>query len=199
MSDKKSLVILGSTGSVGKSTLSVVSLNSDKYSVYALTANSSVDVMLEQCREFSPKFAIMADEAAALELEKKIKKETLPVEILAGQAAIVQLIEEANYDAVMVAIVGAIGILPSIEAVKQGKQVLIANKEPLVMAGDLFMAEAKKSGATILPIDSEHNAIFQCLPHPFGKEQYAQIEQLVLTASGGPCSSKLEYGGKNIG
>jgi len=128
----------------------------------------------------------MADESAAIELQKNIQSASLNITVLAGDSSIVELIEDANYDAVMVAIVGAVGILPSIAAVKQGKQVMIANKEPLVMAGDLFMAEARKSGVTILPIDSEHNAIFQCLPYPFGKSEQVQIEQLVLTASGGP-------------
>lgn len=181
----KNIVVLGSTGSVGVSTLDVVALHADKYAIYALSANSNVDKMLEQCLAHSPKFAVMADANAALTLEKHLKQQGNSVtEVLAGSAAIKEIVQGRMVDSVMVAIVGAIGLEPSMAAVKAGKQVLIANKEPLVMAGDLFTQAAKESAAIILPIDSEHNAIFQCLPYPF--ENKSAVTKLILTASGGP-------------
>lgn len=184
MMNKKTIAILGSTGSVGCSTLSVIDKNTDRYDVYALTAATNVEKMFEQCMHFQPKVAVMADEQAAEKLLNKLQEQGSLTEVLAGQDAIVSLVRLEIVESVMVAIVGGIGLEPSLEAVRQGKQVMIANKEPLVMAGDLFMAEAKKSGAVILPIDSEHNAIFQCLPYPVVEN--AHIRRLVLTASGGP-------------
>jgi 1-deoxy-D-xylulose-5-phosphate reductoisomerase len=188
MPHKKKIAILGSTGSVGKSTLSVIALHGELYDVYALTANTKVDELFSQCQQFAPKFAVMSDEASAAKLTELIKTTNLLTEVLSGADALVSLMADQDIDSVMVAIVGAIGLEPSLAAVRSAKQVMIANKEPLVMAGDLFMAEAEKSGATILPIDSEHNAIFQCLPYPF--EDKTQIRRLVLTASGGPFLGK---------
>ena len=185
---RKSLAILGSTGSVGCSTLDVVKLHPEKYQVVALTACHNVDKMYEQCLEFSPAMAVMADNDAALALEAKLKQSSCKTEVLAGHESIVSLAKDDQIDSVMVAIVGGIGLEPSFAAVQAGKTVMIANKEPLVMAGSFFMAEARKSGANILPIDSEHNALFQCLPFPFAKKD--QIESLILTASGGPFLGK---------
>jgi len=180
----KNIVVLGSTGSVGVSTLDVINLHPEKYAVLALTANSSVDKLFEQCIHHKPRYAVLADEKAASLLAQKLKASDSKTEVLAGQSEIESIAAHEDADSVMVAIVGAIGLRPSMAAVKAGKQVLIANKEPLVMAGDLFTAEAKRSNATILPIDSEHNAIFQCLPYPFNDKP--AVKRLILTASGGP-------------
>ena len=185
---KKKIAILGSTGSVGKSTLNVIALHPEKYDVYALTANANVDALYEQCKAFRPEFAVMADENAALELESRVKQSHLSTTVLSSDEAISALMLDKTIDSVMVAIVGAVGLKPSLTAVQNIKQVMIANKEPLVMAGDLFMDEARKNGTTILPIDSEHNAIFQCLPFPLKRKE--DIRRLVLTASGGPFLGK---------
>ena len=184
MTEKKTLAILGSTGSVGCSTLSVVAQHAESYDVFALTASTNVEKMLEQCLQLEPHIAIMADEAAAELLTKKLKQQGCSTIVQGGQTALVELMHYEQIQSVMVAIVGGVGLESSLEAVRQGKQVMIANKEPLVMAGNLFMLEAKKSGASILPIDSEHNAIFQCLPYPVVDKK--QIRRLILTASGGP-------------
>ena len=185
---KKKIAILGSTGSVGCSTLSVMQQHRQKYEVFALTAATNVEKMLAQCLLFTPKIAVMADEQAAEELAKKLTAKGSDTVVQGGQRALIEVVQNQDIDAVMVAIVGGVGLEPSLMAVKQGKQVMIANKEPLVMAGDLFMAEAKKSGAQILPIDSEHNAIFQCLPYPVVEKKH--IRRLILTASGGPFLGK---------
>ena len=184
MAEKKTLAILGSTGSVGSSTLSVVAQHAQRYDVFALTASTNVEKMVEQCLQFEPYLAVMADEAAAERLTKKLKQQGCSTIVQGGQAALVELMHYEQIHSVMVAIVGGVGLASSLEAVRQGKQVMIANKEPLVMAGNLFMAEAERSGANILPIDSEHNAIFQCLPYPTIEKK--QIRRLILTASGGP-------------
>jgi len=185
---KKRIAILGSTGSVGCSTLSVVQQHEEKYEVFALTAATNVGKILTQCLQFAPKIAVMADEQAAEKLAKKLIEKGSDTSVLGGQQALIELVQYQEIDAVMVAIVGGVGLGPSLAAVKQGKQVMIANKEPLVMAGDLFMAEAKKNSAQILPIDSEHNAIFQCLPYPVVEKKH--IRRLILTASGGPFLGK---------
>ena len=180
----QSLTILGSTGSVGKSTLAVLDKHPELFHVHALTANSNVKMMVEQCHKHKPKQAVMADGKAAQELSDVLSKEGLSsIEVLAGQEAISAVAASADSTAVMSAIVGAVGLLPTLEAVRAGKRVLIANKEPLVMTGALILNEARKSGAVILPIDSEHNAIFQCLPDTQTKEGVARVH---LTASGGP-------------
>ena len=178
------LTILGSTGSVGKSTLNVLSLHPHLFSVDALTANTNVDDMLEQCKRYLPSTVVMVDEQAAENLSKKLSLNGLAhIDVLSGAEALRQVATSDSCDAVMSAIVGAAGLLPTLDAVKASKRVLIANKEPLVMTGDLFMQEARKSGAIILPIDSEHNAIFQCLPDDQNKRGVRKIH---LTASGGP-------------
>ena len=182
------LCILGSTGSVGQSTLDVLALHPERFCVVALTANSSVEKMALQCQQFNPEVAVMADHDAAKKLSEKLTALGLSqITVLAGEEAICDVAGDASSVSVMSAIVGAAGLLPTLMAVKAGKRVLIANKEPLVMTGDLFMREAKKSGATILPIDSEHNAIFQCLPDNQSK---ASVKRIHLTASGGPFLGK---------
>jgi len=180
----QNIAIFGSTGSVGQSTLDVIARHPDRFSVTALSASTSVDKMAEQCAVFSPKFAIMADKESALRLTDKLVDLGLAqIEVKCGQTALTELAKSAEIDTLMAAIVGAAGLLPTLAAVRTGKRVLIANKEPLVMTGDLFMREAEKSGALILPIDSEHNAIFQCLPDDQSK---LGVRRIHLTASGGP-------------
>ena len=186
----QSLLILGSTGSVGVSTLDVVSRHADEFEVYALTAHKNVQRMYEQCKVFQPKFAVMSDEQAAIQLQKKLHANDLEnINVLAGEQALVELAESSDIDTVMAAIVGAAGMLPTLAAVNKGKRVLIANKEPLVMAGKLFMQAAEDSGATILPIDSEHNAIYQCLPE--NRPVQSDVNKIILTASGGPFRGQL--------
>lgn len=185
----KAVTLLGSTGSIGVSTLNVLSLHPEKYSVYALTANRSVDVMFEQCQQFNPKIAVMLDEQAAETLANKLKGVSSNTEVLSGEQALVQVAESHDVDYVMAAIVGAAGLLPTLAAAKSGKHILLANKEALVMSGGLFMREVEANHATLLPVDSEHNAIWQCLP--VGQQQQYHydgrgVRKIVLTASGGP-------------
>lgn len=178
------LTILGSTGSVGQSTLDVLNLHPTLFSVSALTANCNTEKMLQQCKQYRPEKVVMVDASAAESLAKDLAESGLDdIEVLSGAENVSLVAKSDDSDAIMSAIVGAAGLLPTLEAVKAGKRVLIANKEPLVMTGDLFMREAQASGATILPIDSEHNAIFQCLPDDQDKSGVSKIH---LTASGGP-------------
>lgn len=181
---KQSVIILGSTGSVGQSTLDVIKLHADAYSVFALTADSNVEVMVQQCLEHQPSIAVMAKAEAAERLSKELIAKGLDdIEVMGGDQALAEIVQHADCDTVMSAIVGAAGLVPTLAAVSAAKRVLIANKEPLVMTGDLFMREAKRSGAVILPIDSEHNAVFQCLPDD---QSIKQVQKVHLTASGGP-------------
>ncbi len=180
----QSISILGSTGSVGKSTLDVVSRHPGQFKVAALTANSNTQVMLEQCQVFSPELVVMVSEKAAEELVDGLKAVGLShIQVTQGPEALISAATLSSCDAVMSAIVGAAGLVPTLAAVKAGKRTLIANKEPLVMTGDMFMREAELSGAVVLPIDSEHNAIFQCMPQDQSKHG---VSRLHLTASGGP-------------
>lgn len=181
------ICVLGSTGSIGKSTLDVVARNSDSYRVCSLVAGRNHGLMLEQVRQFKPDVAIMADEKAAVQLRQAVRQEQLPTEVLFGARAIAEAAADSAVDTVMAAIVGAAGLLPTLAAVKAGKKVLLANKEALVMAGSLFMASVQRSGAVLLPIDSEHNAIFQCLPSHYGEGLgKVGVRRILLTASGGP-------------
>ena len=183
------VTILGATGSIGVSTLDVIRMHPDKYRVVALTANRNVDLLLEQCLEFKPDFAVMADDNSASTLRQKLAMENLKEkpEVLSGVGALEDVASLPQIDYVMAAIVGAAGLLPSLAAARGGKRVLLANKEALVMAGPLFTREVEKAGAQLLPIDSEHNAIFQCLPTNFsGNLHSAGIRRILLTASGGP-------------
>lgn len=179
--------VLGSTGSIGKSTLDVIARNSEQYNVHSLIAGSNAGIMLEQARQFRPEYIAMADEQAARTLRTALKDEGLSVTVEAGVDAMSQIAAHADVDVVMAAIVGAAGLPPTMAAVRAGKKILLANKEALVMTGALFMDAVKASGSILLPIDSEHNAIFQCLPfgHQSGLEQIG-VRRILLTASGGP-------------
>ncbi|HHW7506857.1 TPA: 1-deoxy-D-xylulose-5-phosphate reductoisomerase [Mannheimia haemolytica] len=192
----KKLVILGSTGSIGKSTLSVVDHNPNQYEVFALVGGKNVELMLEQCRQYQPTFAAMDDEKAAQALKTALATLGAKTEVLAGQAAICELAAHPEVDMVMAAIVGAAGLLPTLSAVKAGKTVLLANKESLVTCGQIFIDEARKSGAKLLPVDSEHNAIFQSLP-PEAQQKVGfcplvelGVSKIILTGSGGPFRTK---------
>ncbi|MFB2636568.1 1-deoxy-D-xylulose-5-phosphate reductoisomerase [Shewanella bicestrii] len=187
----QNMVILGATGSIGASTLSVISANPDAYRVYALVANASVDKMLALCVTHRPQVAHMVDSQAALELQAKLPPE-LNIQVSSGENELIALVTATEVDTVMAAIVGAAGLVPTLAAVKAGKRVLLANKEALVMSGELFIEATKASGATLLPVDSEHNAIFQCLPEEvqanLGRCDLGAsgISHILLTGSGGP-------------
>lgn len=178
----KEITILGSTGSIGVNTLDVISRHRDKFNVKALTANTNLDVFLDQCIQYKPEYAVMADEDCASKLEEKLKKEAPDVSILAGTDGLLQVAELETVDYVMAAIVGAAGLLPTLGAAKAGKRVLLANKEALVMSGKLFMDTVLQNNAELIPIDSEHNAIFQCI----STANTSSISNIILTASGGP-------------
>lgn len=186
------LTILGATGSIGKSTLAVIRQNPDRFQVQALTANSNVAEMLAQCIEFKPRYAVMLEEAAALKLAHELKLYNSHTEVLSGMQALSQVAALDENDMVMAAIVGAAGLMPTMAAVKAGKRILLANKEALVMSGALFMDAVKASGAELLPIDSEHNAIFQAMPASVqGNLGFCDlvaegISKILLTGSGGP-------------
>lgn len=183
----QNLVVLGATGTIGRNTLDVASRHADKLRVFALTANTDVAGLLELCREHRPAYAVLRDAPAAAKLREALRSEKLSVEVSSGDAALAQIAAHADADQVMSAIVGAAGLMPTLAAVRAGKRVLVANKEPLVMAGAVLMAEAALHGAHIIPIDSEHNAIFQCLPAGYRCGDKPQgVHKLVLTASGGP-------------
>lgn len=183
------VTILGSTGSIGISTLDVIGRHPNKYKIYALTANRSVDSLFKQCQQCNPEVAVMLDEAAAEQLQKKIIKAGLDIEVMSGVEALELVASQTQVDCVVAAIVGAAGLMPTLAAAKSGKRILLANKEALVMSGALFMREVEANGATLLPVDSEHNAIWQCLP--VGEQQQHHfdgkgVRRLILTASGGP-------------
>ncbi len=190
---KRQLCILGSTGSIGCSTLDVVRLHPNKFQVVSLAANASVDVIFEQCLEFKPKKVVLVSTEHAKQLADKLSDAQLnEISVLSGTQALIELAECSTVDTVMAAIVGASGLLPTLAAVNAGKRVLLANKEALVTSGAIFMAAVKASGAELLPIDSEHNAIFQCLPSAqqdvMGECQLLAngISKILLTGSGGP-------------
>lgn len=188
----RQVVILGSTGSIGVSTLSVLAQHPDEYKVLALTAHSQTDKLFEQCLQFQPQFAAMSDAAAGKVLKTRLREAGCDTQVLVGTETLCQLAAHEDADIVMAAIVGAAGLLPTLAAVEQGKTVLLANKEALVMSGELFIQRVKQHGATLLPIDSEHNAIFQCLPAALQQHTHDQqltdfgISKLLLTGSGGP-------------
>lgn len=189
---KQNIVILGATGSIGQSTLSVIEHNPEKYHAFALVGGKNVEAMFEKCVKFRPHFAALDDVNAAKALREKLKTHHVPTEVLSGQQAICELAAHPEVDQVMAAIVGAAGLLPTLSAVKAGKRVLLANKEALVTCGQIFIDAVKQYGATLLPVDSEHNAIFQSLP-PQAQQQIGfcplnelGISKIVLTGSGGP-------------
>lgn len=190
----KKMVVLGSTGSIGVSTLSVVEQNPEKYQIFALVGGCNVTLMTEQCLKFKPKFAALNDENAAQQLRANLSG--TGIEVLSGSQAICELAAHSEVDQVMAAIVGAAGLLPTLAAVKAGKTVLLANKESLVTCGQLFIDEARRSGAKLLPVDSEHNAIFQSLP-PEAQQKVGfcplselGVSKIILTGSGGPFRTK---------
>ncbi|MEJ2465569.1 MAG: 1-deoxy-D-xylulose-5-phosphate reductoisomerase [Candidatus Thiodiazotropha sp.] len=183
----KGITILGSTGSIGVSTLDVIARHPDRYRVVALTANQDVERMLAQCKQFRPSVAVMADEQSGRLLAKGLVEQGIATEVLCGLRGLETAAAMRDADYVMAAIVGAAGLLPTLSAVRAGKRVLLANKEVLVMAGHLFMQETAEHGAEILPIDSEHNAVFQCLPPDAARDLDARgVKRILLTASGGP-------------
>ncbi len=185
---KKGICILGATGSIGVSTLDVVARHPDLYNVVALTANKNIDALYEQCLAHSPEVVVIVDEQKAAEFKTKIEHSSLAnLRVLIGAEALVEVSTLPNVDSVMAAIVGAAGLLPTLAAAEAGKTVLLANKEALVMSGDIFMNAVEKSGAQLLPIDSEHNAIFQCMPSAYQTGATAKgVRRILLTASGGP-------------
>lgn len=188
MQKKQQLCILGSTGSIGVSTLDVVARHPDRYGVFALTAHTQVKKLAEQCAQFLPQVAVVGTAQAADELAVLLKELHLPqIQILSGPEALCSVASASECDSVMAAIVGAAGLPASLAAAKAGKKVLLANKEALVMSGQLFIDAIKDSGAALLPIDSEHNAIFQCLPGNYNRQPGQHgIHKILLTASGGP-------------
>ncbi len=179
------MTVLGSTGSVGVSTLDVIARHPERFEVFALSAATKVDEMLAQCARFSPRFAVMASEAHAAALAEKLQQNNLPTRVLSGAGAIEEIASHDEVDAVMAAIVGAAGLGPCLAAARTGKRLLLANKEALVVGGDLFMRTVREGGATLLPIDSEHSAIFQSLPED-PATWARRIDKIILTASGGP-------------
>jgi 1-deoxy-D-xylulose-5-phosphate reductoisomerase len=184
----KQVAILGSTGSIGVNTLDVIRVHPDRFNVVALTAAKQVDLLAQQCAEFKPAIAVVSDADGAARLSKLLLEKKINTQVLYGPEALVNAVTDSDCDTVMAAIVGAAGLVPALAAAKAGKRVLLANKEALVMSGDLFMHAMKEGGGELLPIDSEHNAIFQCLPEQFSKESNPRhgVEELWLTASGGP-------------
>jgi len=182
---KQKITILGSTGSIGKNTLDVVARHPDRYEVFALSAATQVDLMLQQCAQFKPRFAVMASAPHAQLLAEKIKQNGLPTSVLQAPGALEIIASHEEVDAVMAAIVGAAGLSPCLAAARAGKRLLLANKEALVVGGNVFMRAVREGGATLLPIDSEHSAIFQCLPED--PACWAErVDSILLTASGGP-------------
>ena len=187
----QAVCILGVTGSIGQSTLKILQQHPEQYSVFAVTAHSRIDALVEICKQYQPQVAVVP-QSKVDELAQKLKVAGLShIEILADEAGLIAVAEHPSVDVVMAAIVGAAGLLPTLAAVKAGKRVLLANKEALVMSGDIMMQAAREHGALLLPVDSEHNAIFQCLPHDYlniernGQPQLG-VKQILLTASGGP-------------
>ncbi len=181
------LTLLGATGSIGISTLDVVSRHKDKYEIIALTANQNIELLIEQCETWQPKYAVIADHDLAESLSNGLKEKGLDIEVLSGSEGLRTVAVLAEVDYVMAAIVGAAGLLPTLAAAEAGKRVLLANKESLVMSGKLFMDTVHESGASLLPIDSEHNAIFQSMPINYQDGlSKTGVEKILLTASGGP-------------
>ncbi|RZI69652.1 1-deoxy-D-xylulose-5-phosphate reductoisomerase [Variovorax guangxiensis] len=183
--DRQKVTVLGSTGSVGVSTLDVIARHPDRFEVFALSAATKVEEMLAQCALFSPRFAVMASAPHAAVLAQRLRANGLATEVLAGPGALETIASHEAVDSVMAAIVGAAGLGPCLAAANAGKRLLLANKEALVVGGELFMHAVREGGATLLPIDSEHSAIFQSLPED-ATTWARRIEKIILTASGGP-------------
>ncbi len=184
-STKKNVTVLGSTGTIGQNTLDVIARHRNLYRVFALTANTSVQLLAEQCHQFEPRFAVLQNTKAATQLTGLVAAQGGKTTVLGGAEGLLQVASHGECDYVMAGIVGAAGLEPTLAAVESGKRVLLANKEALVMSGSLFMDAVKRSGAEVLPIDSEHNAIFQCLPNATPIDA-TEIRRILLTGSGGP-------------
>lgn len=182
----RQITVLGATGSIGQSTLDVIERNRDHYSVFALTAKSNVERMWELMLRHRPQRVVMQQREAADLLHQKAQAENMACEVSAGTEALEEVAREGMVDTVVAGIVGSVGLAPTLAAVQAGKRILLANKESLVMAGGLFMASVERYGAELLPVDSEHNAIFQSLPHPYKGISEAGVTKILLTGSGGP-------------
>jgi len=190
------VTLLGATGSIGKSTLDVISRHPDRYQVYAITANTSIESMVALCERWSPRYAVMSDVDSAARLSVSLRSSGVGTEVLSGEAGMRHVVEDPAVDCVVAAIVGAAGLVPTLAAARAGKRILLANKEALVMSGRLFIDTARENGAVIMPVDSEHNAIFQCMPDRLNDHRSSVmetnlqantgIERILLTASGGP-------------
>jgi 1-deoxy-D-xylulose-5-phosphate reductoisomerase len=191
------LTILGSTGSIGTSTLDVVARHPDKFEVLALTGARQVDLMWSQCLQFKPRYVVMVDQASASLLQDKVRAEGLPIQVMAGAAALDEVASLPEADAVMAAIVGAAGLSPCLAAARAGKRLLLANKEALVVGADVFLRAVREGGATLLPIDSEHSAIFQSLPED-PSTWSARVDKIILTASGGPFRTRAVSSLKDV-
>ena len=186
----QSLTVLGATGSIGCSTLDVVARHPDRYRVFALTGRERLELLVSQCRQFSPEYAVVADAQSAARLEQLLRDAQCRTEVLVGVRSLCDVAADSRVDTVMAAIVGAAGLQPTLAAARAGKRILLANKEALVMAGGVFMEAVRSGDATVLPIDSEHNAVFQCLPAGVQKNvaglDAGGVTRILLTASGGP-------------
>lgn len=179
------ITVLGSTGSIGRNTLDVIARHPDRFEVFALTAATQVEILAQQCNDFHPSYAVMPDARKAQALQEILDKHHCQTEVLTGYQALEDVASSPDTDAVMAAIVGAAGLKPALAAARAGKRVLLANKESLVVSGALFMRTIQEGNAQLFPVDSEHSAIFQCLPHDRAMWERT-IEKLILTASGGP-------------
>ncbi len=190
------ITLLGATGSIGRSTLDVITRHANRYQVYALTANTNVDSLEKLCEVWKPRYAVMFDQLSAAQLSNRLKTKNIKTRVLSGETGLLQVVEDTAVNCVVAAIVGAAGLVSALAAAKAGKRVLLANKEALVMSGKLFMDTVRENDALLMPVDSEHNAIFQCLPDSFtphhssvkmtNTQAKSGIERLLLTASGGP-------------
>ncbi|MGF1548361.1 MAG: 1-deoxy-D-xylulose-5-phosphate reductoisomerase [Thiotrichales bacterium] len=182
------ITILGATGTIGVNTLDVIERNPGRFEVHALTAHHNTELLFTQCLRWQPRFAVVAEPGQGRELEHRLRAAGVATRVLNGAAALVEVSAAPEVDYVMAAIVGAAGLLPTLAAARAGKRVMLANKEALVMSGDLFMQAVRESGAELLPIDSEHNAIFQCMPQdaPGADCSRQGVTEILLTASGGP-------------
>lgn len=196
----KKICILGSTGSIGVSSLDVVRLNKERYEIVALTANTNIDRLYQQCLEFQPKYAVLLNSNLVNKLQDKLRNTVAEgTQVLGSVSALEYVAESEEVDYVIAAIVGAAGLLPTLAAAKAGKRILLANKEALVMSGDIFMDAVAKNGAELLPLDSEHNALFQCMPADYRiGDQPKGIRKLLLTASGGPFRLKTNNELKSV-
>ncbi len=185
-SRRTAVTVLGSTGSIGESTLDVLVRNADYYEVFALSANRNVDKLREQCLRIKPRFAVMNDPDSAEQLRKQLSVQNSDIEVLSGRDGLEVVAAHQQTDTVVAGIVGAAGLLSTLAAVDAGKRLLLANKEALVMTGDILLSRCQKSGATLLPVDSEHNALFQCMPQNDSGAVLDGVDKILLTASGGP-------------